>query len=231
MKALALRLTPSEDATHPMHEFVAERPEYGPTRLLQWNPQDDGTTVFLFHVDGPRQPFLSTLDDAETTEVANPSPATATGGFYLYVQEELEGATLDLVSAFADENVVVIPPIVYDVDGTIKITIVGVAAAAQRAIDRTPDSVDVSVMHLWSGANRAIHRGNGLTERQREVVTSAFEAGYYEEPREATIADVADRLDCALSTVAEHLRKAESTLVRREIGSHIAGPSRAESPE
>jgi predicted DNA binding protein len=220
MKALALQLVPNGDVTHPMHEFVAEHSAYGATRLLQSSTQDDGTTVFLFYIDGPQEPFLSALDDAKTAEVATPSPAV-TDGFYLYVQEHLDDHTLDLVSAFAEENVLVIPPVVYDVDGTIRVTVVGVAAAVQRAVDRMPDSVDASVLRLWSGANKVVHRGNGLTERQREVVATAFETGYYEEPREATIADVAERLDCAQSTVAEHLRKAESTLVRHEIGSYL----------
>lgn len=52
-----------------------------------------------------------------------------------------------------------------------------------------------------------------LTPRQREVVETAHELGYYEVPREATAADVADRLDLDRSTVTEHLQRAERRLV------------------
>ncbi|MXR22550.1 helix-turn-helix domain-containing protein [Halobacterium bonnevillei] len=40
----------------------------------------------------------------------------------------------------------------------------------------------------------------------------AVDAGYYDVPRTASQDDVAAQLDCAPSTVAEHLRKAEAAL-------------------
>jgi predicted DNA binding protein len=45
-----------------------------------------------------------------------------------------------------------------------------------------------------------------LTGRQREVLTAAVRAGYYDAPRRATQADVAERLDVSPATVGEHLR-------------------------
>jgi len=47
-----------------------------------------------------------------------------------------------------------------------------------------------------------------------EAVRAALSVGYYAVPREATHEDVAAVLDCAPSAVSEHLRKAESALVR-----------------
>jgi predicted DNA binding protein len=41
----------------------------------------------------------------------------------------------------------------------------------------------------------------------------AFEAGYYDVPREASRDDVARCLGCAPSTASEHLRKAERRVV------------------
>jgi predicted DNA binding protein len=52
-----------------------------------------------------------------------------------------------------------------------------------------------------------------LTDRQREVVESAYEAGYYEVPREATATEVAAELDLDSSTVVEHLQRAERNLM------------------
>ena len=45
-----------------------------------------------------------------------------------------------------------------------------------------------------------------LTGRQREVLAAAVRAGYYDAPRRATQADVAERLDVSPATVGEHLR-------------------------
>ncbi|MFC6975764.1 helix-turn-helix domain-containing protein [Halomicroarcula sp. GCM10025709] len=52
-----------------------------------------------------------------------------------------------------------------------------------------------------------------LSDRQREAVEAALSLGYYDIPRTATHEAVADALDCAPSTAAEHLRKAESRVL------------------
>ena len=56
-----------------------------------------------------------------------------------------------------------------------------------------------------------------LTDRQREVVETAYEAGYYEVPREATAAEVAAGLDLDSSTVVEHLQRAERSLMAHHL--------------
>jgi predicted DNA binding protein len=53
-----------------------------------------------------------------------------------------------------------------------------------------------------------------LTDRQRAALDAAVEVGYYEVPREGSVADVAAALDCAHSTAGELLRKAEAAVVR-----------------
>jgi predicted DNA binding protein len=50
---------------------------------------------------------------------------------------------------------------------------------------------------------------NKLTERQQEVLQSAFEMGYYEWPRDCTGQDVADKLEITSATFSEHIFAAE----------------------
>lgn len=52
-----------------------------------------------------------------------------------------------------------------------------------------------------------------LTDRQREVLETAFELGYFDVPRAASTDDVAAALDIDDSTVAEHLQRAEHNLL------------------
>lgn len=52
-----------------------------------------------------------------------------------------------------------------------------------------------------------------LSDRQREVFELARGRGYYEWPREVSATDLADDLGVSKSTVLEHLRKAEATLL------------------
>ncbi|WP_049986214.1 helix-turn-helix domain-containing protein [Halobellus rufus] len=52
-----------------------------------------------------------------------------------------------------------------------------------------------------------------LTDRQREVIDAAFEAGYYEWPRETTGQEVADGLGISSATFSEHIHAAERKLL------------------
>ena len=52
-----------------------------------------------------------------------------------------------------------------------------------------------------------------LTDKQREVVETAFEAGYYDWPREATGEEVAEELGIASATFSEQIHAAERKLL------------------
>lgn len=78
-----------------------------------------------------------------------------------------------------------------------------------------------------AGATPELHRlveyegeGNALealTARQREVLETAFELGFYEVPREASTEDVARELGLDTATVSDHLQRAERNLLTREL--------------
>lgn len=63
----------------------------------------------------------------------------------------------------------------------------------------------------------AVERGDYLTDRQQEVLERAFRAGYYEVPRDCTLAAVAADLGVDTSTASEVLRRAEARLVERHL--------------
>lgn len=52
-----------------------------------------------------------------------------------------------------------------------------------------------------------------LTERQREVLRTAYEMGYFEYPRTANASEVAEELDIKPSTFTEHLNSAQSKIL------------------
>ena len=54
----------------------------------------------------------------------------------------------------------------------------------------------------------------GVTDRQREALEVAFNAGYFDWPRASTAEEVADTMDIAAPTLHYHLRKAEDGLLR-----------------
>ncbi|WP_280584962.1 PAS domain S-box protein [Halorubrum sp. Boch-26] len=58
----------------------------------------------------------------------------------------------------------------------------------------------------------------GLTDRQRSVLETAYEKGYYDWPRGHTAEEVAESLDIASATLHQHLRAAEHALVSSFVG-------------
>ena len=78
---------------------------------------------------------------------------------------------------------------------------VAVRCLVQGTADRT-DSSDTAV----------VDRGR-LTDRQREVLRTAYRMGYFEYPGGSNATTVADELDIGLSTFSEHLSAAQSKLL------------------
>ena len=77
---------------------------------------------------------------------------------------------------------------------------------------------DVSVARLTPSyetgdTDPVVIDANKLTERQREVLETAYRMGYFEHPKRANASDVADALDISPSTLAEHLGAAQQKLV------------------
>ncbi|WP_336326760.1 GAF domain-containing protein [Halovenus sp. HT40] len=62
------------------------------------------------------------------------------------------------------------------------------------------------------GAAMATALEERLTDRQREVLLTAYESGFFESPRETTGEQLADLLDLSQPTVTHHLREAQRRL-------------------
>ncbi len=54
-----------------------------------------------------------------------------------------------------------------------------------------------------------------VTDKQREAVRTAVEMGYYEEPRDASLSDLASRLGVSRSALSQRLNAVESKLIER----------------
>lgn len=78
---------------------------------------------------------------------------------------------------------------------------------------RTPDG-KVTLQKIHDYRSRE-HPLDTLTNRQRDVLATAFEYGYYDVPRKTSVQDIAAHLDLDDSTVSEHLQRAERNLMEQ----------------
>jgi predicted DNA binding protein len=126
-----------------------------------------------------------------------------------------DGTGERLVEAVSQGSLVLASPLEYLDGGRVRFTLVGSSADLRAAVDAIPDDIRVELDRVGAYDDPA---ANGLTDRQRDALGAAVEVGYYEVPRRGTVADAAERLDCASGTASEHLRKAEATLVYEAVG-------------
>jgi len=57
----------------------------------------------------------------------------------------------------------------------------------------------------------------GLTEKQQEALNAAWEFGYFEDPREATLDEIATELDITRQSLSQRLRRGHHALVANTI--------------
>lgn len=81
-----------------------------------------------------------------------------------------------------------------------------------------PEGAEIQVVEMGESLPEANRLFDTLTDRQQTVLRAAVECGYYRTPRDATIDDVAEAVNCAPDTAGEHLRKIEARVFQRLIG-------------
>jgi len=218
MRYLRLRTTPDSAVAPELFRLLAASPHATEARLVDWNLGASYPTV-LYSVVGDAEAFRAAMPETplvRDVEIAEQDD----GRFYLLVTADPGGDDLaaGLLDVLQTPGVVVLKPALYR-DGDVHVRMVGTDRALQRFVDDHPDDIEVEVQRLGESVTRPdAPAAASLSDRQREAVEAALDLGYYDDPRAATQADVADRLGCSPSTAGDHLRKAESKLVRAGVG-------------
>lgn len=178
---------------------------------LQWNVSGDPTTL-MARVEGDPEGTAAALE-AHPTVIDYDLVAVEDRECYVRTRSERTEVARQLFGRYADSELIVVPPVEYDDRGMV-MTVVGEPGDLQRGVDAPPDGIAVSVESVGEFASVPGPVLARLSDRQREALTAAVEVGYYDVPRETTHEAVAERLGVAPSTASEHLRKAESKVVR-----------------
>ncbi|QCS43285.1 helix-turn-helix domain-containing protein [Natrinema versiforme] len=213
MRYLRLTVRPTDREIHPVHTVMTEREFVDRVRMVHWNIADIDVPAILFSVVGDTEALADALES--TAEIESFAITRIDERrFYCYTQGRTTAVERALYEAFTRDGLLVLPPLTYEDDGGVRFEVVGEADALRTALATVPDGIDVAVERVGEYDTARETVDAALTSRQREAITTALATGYYETPREATIEDVAAELECARSTAAEHLQKAESRIIR-----------------
>lgn len=96
---------------------------------------------------------------------------------------------------------------------TLRVTEVGPEPVLRDLIQETKATLDVTIERIGEYTPVSTSVFDDLTKRQRIVLGTAIELGYYDEPRNVTYEDISRELDCSASAVGQHLRRAEETVM------------------
>jgi predicted DNA binding protein len=149
---------------------------------------------------------------------------TQDGGGVQVVAQSCECSGDPVVSSFGEHGCVHVPPTVYR-DGWERYTAVGFEESDVRGLlNELDEARGVNVLAKKRIEERRLSRARGtlfpvdrlfadMTERQIEALGVALDSGYYEEPRGASVEEMARKTTVARATFEEHLRKAENKLM------------------
>lgn len=209
-----------QDAAYPF--VAASEREECTFELAEMIPRPDGRYAEFFTVTGTDPARIAALaEDFDAVDVTLLTVYDDGGSFEFLVSEGCPALRLAELGA--------LPRTVEGVNGTGRIVAEIPAqyessTVVETFLEETPDA-ELRTKREKSSASPLFTRSGleyvleaHLTERQREVVRTAFEAGYYEWPRKCTGADVAASLDISSATFSEHIHAAERNLLTAMLG-------------
>ena len=208
MRYVTVRLTPTGAGLHPLMAELAAAEDITREAIHRVELLADGTCVMLGEARGNRARFEAIMADSEY--VHDYTVTGADGRWYSYSNFEPTELSEAILTAQQQSTGIIETPIVPHPDGSMELTLVGDEQSLKAAIPPDDDRYTVELLETGDRRPRADDLFAVLTERQQAVLEVALALGYYENPREATHADIAQRVGCSPSTVGEHLRKIEA---------------------
>lgn len=208
MRYVRVRITPRHGtAFHPLGAALAEADDITRDAIHRVELLDDGTGVMLAEARGNRARYESIL---ESSDYVHQYAVTGTEGrWYAYLQFEPNDVNRTMLGHQQASTVMLEMPIDVHADGSMELTFIGDEGAFADAVPTDTDAYDIELLETGQRPPKGDDIFACLTERQQTILETALELGYYENPREATQAEIADVVGGSASTVGEHLRKIE----------------------
>lgn len=206
MRYIEAILRPVENV-HPVEERLAATPEVTPVAIHQLKLVDDGSCIALLQVRGNLDRLRDVLSDFP------PIMEYAVAGDdegYAYIQSDTHAVGRQLLRMREETEALVQMPLRHTADGGIRVTGIGDTETFQELVQGLPDEFDVELERLGEYQPERTQLFSNLTPRQQEILSTAVSAGYYESPRRASQADLADRLDISPAAVSQHLQRIEA---------------------
>jgi predicted DNA binding protein len=213
MRYVRVRTTPADgQAFHPLGQALVEEPSVERGNITWVELLDDGTAILIGKAWGDESRYREIL--RESPYVLDFNVTSGEDWWYSYTHFEPTDTTREMLATKYESGLVMEMPITVDPDGAMEVTLVGPEEAFRQGFEQ-PESAEYEFEIIETGPYHPDLNDLyvSLTERQREILDTALELGYYEAPREATHEDIAQVVDISPSTIGEHLQKIEACVL------------------
>lgn len=207
---VTLQLPPSMRLPLPEDSDVEEKVVR--EEMIAWQDRADGVVTFLSLVTGDIDAVREAANAIGTVLAVDFAPIND-DTFYVYAEMKATPGDIVLWETFEAHRIVVVPPVVYLETSTVRLTLLGDPESLRMVVADVPDEIGVEINRLSEHQHLAGSLAGRLTQRQFEAIEVARELGYYEVPRETSLAAVAEALECSQSAASALLRKGERALV------------------
>lgn len=213
MQYCELRIWLPDALLHPMQAFIRHEDAVAYEEMVAWRSGEaEDFEYTLFYVEGDLERYRAAAADLDSVVSMEISPIDERSA-HVWVCEAVGDVYRSMRQSLAGRDVIAVPPIRFDDEAAMELTLVGDMDAVESVLEDVPPGIDVDVLALGRYDRRGGTLVGTLTDRQLEALGTALELGYYAVPREATLADVASALGCTESTASVLLRRGEHELV------------------
>jgi predicted DNA binding protein len=183
--------------------------------VISQGTTNPGNTFFPFLIDfDDREVLEDELDDDPT--VARYDLVDWTDGTGIYYIEHTPETKL-ISTVVADVNGVLLHTETREEGWLVRLLLPERAALNTIWEWAHDEDIDLDVMEIYGNRDAGGDSSFGLTDEQQTALTVALREGYFDEPRSASLQEIADEMDLSSTAVSGRLRRGMRNLVAATI--------------
>lgn len=214
MRYLTVLLKPEDgEAFHPLGKELSADPSIKRKAIHHVELLDDDTVLLFAEASGSKAQYEQIMD--QSSHVIG--YLTAGDDRWMAVSQFHPTEEVRRSLELQQESLIVIEtPIQFTSENHLEITYLGTDETFNKLYEYAEGMDQFSFEILRTGEYDAdgSYLNRLLTPRQEEVLETAVDLGYYTEPRQASLEDIANVSNISPGTVGEHLRKAEERVFK-----------------
>ncbi|WP_435183679.1 helix-turn-helix domain-containing protein [Halobellus sp. EA9] len=184
-------------------------------RVITQGTTDPGSTYF---------PFLIEYDDPDELEAALEDDVTVeafelidrTGDTAIYYIEHTPQTRL-ISGIVTDENGFLVHTETKDGGWLVHLLLPDRSALNSIWEYAIANDIALDIIEIYSNEDASGQSSYGLTDEQRDALQLAFSEGYFSEPRDISLSEVADRMDLSSTAMSGRLRRGMRNLIAATI--------------